>query len=212
MEDFTARLNQALQQKQMTQSELCEKTGISRSTMSQYCSGSFRPRDGKLRRIAKALGVKEAWLMGYDSEEAQELSLENYPNLRPVRLKRFPLLGEIACGKPIFAQEERESFIMADADIHADFCLLARGDSMIGARIYDGDAVFIRSQPMVDNGEIAAVIIDDEATLKRVYYDRKHARLQLVAENPAYSPLVYVGEELEYVRILGKAVGFMSLL
>lgn len=212
MEDFTARLNQALQQKQMTQSELCEKTGISRSTMSQYCSGSFRPRDGKLRRIAKALGVKEAWLMGYDSEEAQELSLEDYPNLRPVRLKRFPLLGEIACGKPIFAQEERESFIMADADIHADFCLLARGDSMIGARIYDGDAVFIRSQPMVDNGEIAAVIIDDEATLKRVYYDREHARLQLVAENPAYSPLVYVGEELEYVRILGKAVGFMSLL
>lgn len=212
MEDFTARLNQALQQKQMTQSELCEKTGISRSTMSQYCSGSFRPRDSKLRRIAKALGVKEAWLMGYDSEEAQELSLEDYPNLRPVRLKRFPLLGEIACGKPIFAQEERESFIMADADIHADFCLLARGDSMIGARIYDGDAVFIRSQPMVDNGEIAAVIIDDEATLKRVYYDREHARLQLVAENPAYSPLVYVGEELEYVRILGKAVGFMSLL
>ncbi|MGN1403518.1 MAG: LexA family protein [Ruminococcus sp.] len=212
MEDFTARLNQAMQQKQMTQSELCEKTGISRSTMSQYCSGSFRPRDSKLRRMAKALGVKEAWLMGYDSENEQELSLEDYPNLRPVRLKRFPLLGEIACGKPIFAQEERESFIMADADIHADFCLLARGDSMIGARIYDGDAVFIRSQPMVDNGEIAAVIIDDEATLKRVYYDREHERLQLVAENPAYSPLVYVGEELEYVRILGKAVGFMSML
>lgn len=212
MEDFTARLTQAMQQKQMTQSELCEKTGISRSTMSQYCSGSFRPRDSKLRQIAKALGVKEAWLMGYDSEDEQELSLEDYPNLRPVRLKRFPLLGEIACGEPIFAQEDRESFIMADADIHADFCLLARGDSMIGARIYDGDAVFIRSQPMVDNGEIAAVIIDDEATLKRVYYDRAHARLQLVAENPAYSPLVYVGEELEYVRILGKAVGFMSLL
>lgn len=212
MEDFTARLIQAMKQKQITQSELCEKTGISRSTMSQYCSGSFRPRDNKLRRIAKVLGVKEAWLMGYDSADTQELSLEDYPNLHPVRLKRFPLLGEIACGKPIFAQEDRESFLMADADIHADFCLLARGDSMIGARIHDGDAVFIRSQPMVDNGEIAAVIIDDEATLKRVYFDRKHARLQLVAENPAYSPLVYVGEELKYVRILGKAVGFMSLL
>ena len=64
---------------------------------------------------------------------------------------------------------------------------------------------------MMENGEIAAVIIDDEATLKRVYYDREHARLQLVPENPAYSPLVYVGEELDNIRILGKAVGFMSI-
>ena len=171
METFHNRLQQAMQQKHMTQSDLCAKTGISRSTMSQYCSGSFRPN----------------------------------------QLKRFPLLGEIACGEPIFAQEDRETFLIADAEIAADFCLLARGDSMIGARIYDGDAVFIRSQPMVENGEIAAVIIDDEATLKRVYYDREHARLQLVPENPAYSPLVYVGEELDNIRILGKAVGFMSI-
>lgn len=211
MKNFAARLNKAMQQQQITQSELCAKTGISRSTMSQYCSGAFRPRETKLRQIAKALGIKEAWLLGYDSAEEAPISLEDYPNLRPIQLKRFPLLGEIACGKPIFAQEDRETFLMADAEIRADFCLLARGDSMIGARIYDGDAVFIRSQPMVENGEIAAVIIDDEATLKRVYYDRQHARLQLVAENPAYSPLVYVGDELENIRILGKAVGFMSL-
>ena len=182
METFHNRLQQAMQQKHMTQSDLCAKTGISRSTMSQYCSGSFRPKESKLRLLAKALGVKEAWLLGYDSPEEPPVSWEDYPNLRPIQLKRFPLLGEIACG-----------------------------DSMIGARIYDGDAVFIRNQPMVENGEIAAVIIDDEATLKRVYYDREHARLQLVPENPAYSPLVYVGEELDNIRILGKAVGFMSI-
>ncbi len=196
MESFHHRLHQAMQQKHITQSDLCAKTGISRSTMSQYCSGAFRPKDSKLHAIAKALGVKEAWLLGYESEEEPSFSLEDYPNLRPIRLKRFPLLGEIACGEPIFA---------------ADFCLLARGDSMIGARIYDGDAVFIRSQPMVENGEIAAVIIDDEATLKRVYYDKTNAILQLVPENPAYSPLVYVGAQLDSIRILGKAVGFMSL-
>ena len=190
METFHNRLQQAMQQKHMTQSDLCAKTGISRSTMSQYCSGSFRPKESKLRLLAKALGVKEAWLLGYDSPEETPVSWEDYPNLRPIQLKRFPLLGEIACGEPIFAQEDRETFLIADAEIAADFCLLARGDSMIGARIYDGDAVFIRSQPMVENGEIAAVIIDDEATLKRVYYDREHARLQLVPENPAYSPLV----------------------
>ena len=198
METFHNRLQQAMQQKHMTQSDLCAKTGISRSTMSQYCSGSFRPKESKR-------------LLGYDSPEEPPVSWEDYPNLRPIQLKRFPLLGEIACGEPIFAQEDRETFLIADAEIAADFCLLARGDSMIGARIYDGDAVFIRSQPMVENGEIAAVIIDDEATLKRVYYDREHARLQLVPENPAYSPLVYVGEELDNIRILGKAVGFMSI-
>ena len=211
MESFHHRLHQAMQQKHITQSDLCAKTGISRSTMSQYCSGAFRPKDSKLHAIAKALGVKEAWLLGYESEEEPSFSLEDYPNLRPIRLKRFPLLGEIACGEPIFAQEDRETFLIADAEIAADFCLLARGDSMIGARIYDGDAVFIRSQPMVENGEIAAVIIDDEATLKRVYYDKTHAILQLVPENPAYSPLVYVGAQLDSIRILGKAVGFMSL-
>ena len=153
MESFHHRLHQAMQQKHITQSDLCAKTGISRSTMSQYCSGAFRPKDSKLHAIAKALGVKEAWLLGYESEEEPSFSLEDYPNLRPIRLKRFPLLGEIACGEPIFAQEDRETFLIADAEIAADFCLLARGDSMIGARIYDGDAVFIRSQPAAGAGK-----------------------------------------------------------
>lgn len=104
MESFHHRLHQAMQQKHITQSDLCAKTGISRSTMSQYCSGAFRPKDSKLHAIAKALGVKETWLLGYESEEEPSFSLEDYPNLRPIRLKRFPLLGEIACGEPIFAQ------------------------------------------------------------------------------------------------------------
>lgn len=212
MDSFSDRLTEAMQKKQITQSALCVMTGISRSTMSQYCSGAFRPKDHKLRQIAKALNVSEAWLLGYETAEKNPILLEDYPNLQQIQLKRFPVLGEIACGEPIYAQEDRNNFLMADASIHADFCLIAHGDSMIGARIYDGDVIFIRSQPIVDNGEIAAVIIDDEATLKRVYYDRVHARLQLVAENPAYAPLVYVGEELEYVRIIGKAVAFMSMI
>lgn len=212
MESFHHRLHQAMQQKHITQSDLCAKTGISRSTMSQYCSGAFRPKDSKLHAIAKALGVKEAWLLGYESEEEPSFSLEDYPNLRPIRLKRFPLLGEIACGEPIYAEEDHESYVSADADIRADFCLKAKGDSMINADIHDGDVVFIRSQSMVENGEIAAVIIEDEATLKRVYYDRENNRLQLIAENPRYAPLVYTGEELNYIRILGKAVTLMREL
>ena len=83
---------------------------------------------------------------------------------------------------------------------------------MTGARIYDGDVVFIRSQSSVDNGEIAAVIINDEATLKRVYYYPTEGKLVLSPENPRYAPLVYVGRELDSVKIIGKAVAFQSVV
>ena len=93
-------------------------------------------------------------------------------------------------------------------NVHADFCLRCNGDSMVGARIKDGDVVFIRQQPEVENGEIAAVIIDDEATLKRVYLSADKIILQ--PENPRYEPFVFVGEELSQIRIIGKAVAFIS--
>ncbi len=137
---------------------------------------------------------------------------ESFNNIKPIQLKRFPLLGDIACGEPIFADEDKESFIMADMDIQADFCLTAKGDSMINARINNGDIVFIKKMSMVENGDIAAVIIDNEATLKRVYYYPEKNKLMLVAENPAFEPLVYINEELDTIHILGKAVYFMSAL
>ena len=114
----------------------------------------------------------------------------------------------IAAGQPIFAEEHFESYVEAGANIRADFCLRVKGDSMINARICDGDIVFIRKQPDVNDGEIAAVLIDNEATLKRVY--KKKGEIILVAENPAYKPLVYKGEELNEIRILGKAIAFQS--
>jgi repressor LexA len=126
----------------------------------------------------------------------------------PVTTQKIPLIGEIACGQPIFANEELESYIALDNGIKADYALRCKGDSMIGARIMDGDLVFIRKQPMVENGEIAAVIIDDSATLKRVYvYPNK---LILNAENPKFEPLIYMNDELENIHILGKAIAFQS--
>lgn len=112
--------------------------------------------------------------------------------------------------KAIFADEQFEAYVEAGANIKADFCLRAKGDSMIGARIYDGDIVFIHKQEMVDDGEIAAVLIDDEATLKRVNYYPEKNLLILKAENSKYEDLIYTGEELNHIRILGKAVAFQS--
>jgi SOS regulatory protein LexA len=131
-------------------------------------------------------------------------------NIRPVATQRLPILGNIACGEPIFADEDRESYVEVGTELRADFCLRAVGDSMINARILDGDVVFIRQQPTVNNGEIAAVLIGDEATLKRVYYYPEKKKLVLNPENPKHEPLVYVGEELEEIRVLGKAVAFQS--
>lgn len=208
------KIREARLKKGHTQTELAELLGYkSRSSINKIeVEGRDIPRSSVIK-FAKALDVTPAYLMGWEDEPKPEQSLyDRFDNLHPVKLKRFPLLGEIACGEPIYAEEDHESYVSADADIRADFCLKAKGDSMINADIHDGDVVFIRSQSMVENGEIAAVIIEDEATLKRVYYDRENNRLQLIAENPRYAPLVYTGEELNYIRILGKAVTLMREL
>lgn len=202
--------------KNMTQEELAEKLGYkSKSSVAHIENGRDIPRS-MIVKLADILDTSPAYLMGWEDERPARDDLsslaERYDNILPVKLKRFPLLGEIACGEPVFADEDKESYVMADMDIHADFCLRAKGDSMINARIFDGDLVFVRKMPIVDNGDIAAVVIEDEATLKRVYYDRENNLLQLVAENPRYKPFVYRGEELDHVRILGKAVYFMSAL
>ena len=194
----------------MTQAQLAQKTGYtSRSSINKIELGQTDLPQSKLVLIAEVLRVTTSYLMGFESKEIN--TPQQLPsNLHPIQLRRFPMLGRIACGQPIFADEDHESYIDASADIKADFCLTAQGDSMIGARIRDGDVVFIKSQPTVENGQIAAVIINDEATLKRWYYYPDKEKLVLSPENSAYEPLVYVGTELETVTCLGRAVCFMS--
>lgn len=133
-----------------------------------------------------------------------------FSNVFDVGIKKVPLLGQIACGQPIYANEEHGEYYAVSEDVDTDFCLQAKGDSMINARILDGDIVFCKYQPTVENGEIAAVIIDDEATLKRFYFDKEKQRITLVPENPRYEPLVYIGSDMASVRVLGKAVAFQS--
>jgi len=192
---------------------ICEECGVrlEKSDLSQYVSGKVRPSREKLQVLSRALEVTEAWLMGYDYPQTQsEVALSPFAGMTPVSVKRVPMLGDIACGEPLFADEERDDWRTVGADLDADFCLTARGDSMIGARILDGDLVFIKSADMVENGEIAAVLIGEEATLKRVYYYPEQNKLLLMPENPRYENLIYLNEELESIRILGRAVAFRS--
>ena len=192
----------------MTQEEFALKSGYtSRSSINKIELGLVDIPQSKIASIASALGVSPAYLLFGDVFTDKDNS-----ELRPVNLKKFPMLGEIACGKPIFANEEHETYIDASADIKADFCLTAKGDSMVGARIHNGDVVFIKEQSIVDNGQIAAVIIDNDVTLKRWYFYPDKKKLILQAENPSYEPFVFIGEELNNIRCLGRAVSFMSNL
>lgn len=196
-------------QKGLTLEELGNMVGVGKSTVRKWENGMIaNMKRDKILKVSEALDTTPAYLMGWEEEE-KIISLNN---VYQIELKRFPLLGEIACGVPKYTNEDRESYIMAGTDIKADFCLKAKGDSMINARICDGDIVFIRRQDIVDNGEIAAVVVnnDSEATLKRLFYYHEKALLILKAENPAYEDLIFTKEELNQVYILGKAVAFQS--
>lgn len=205
------RIKLRREQLNMSAEELGHKIGKAKTTIYRYELGQIEKLPTSvLEAVASALITSPSYLMGWTDDPNIREQTTQFNNIFPIQTQRIPMLGEIACGKPIFADEHRESYVQAGMNIKADFCLTARGDSMIGARIHDGDIVFCRSQSMVDNGEIAVVVIGDEATLKRVYFYPEKKKLVLQAENPKYEPYVFVGGELDDIAILGKAVAFQS--
>ena len=212
--DMGQKIYKLRKEKGMTLEELGNKVGVGKSTVRKWENGMIaNMKRDKIIKVAQALNVNEAWLMGYDvPKERNFFDITKDPNYMPLpQTKKIPLLGTIACGTPILATENIDDYVTVPNNIHADFCLRCKGDSMINARILDGDIVYIKSQPDVENGEIAAVIIDNlesECTLKRVYkYPNK---VVLVPENNAYEPFVYTNEDLNHIRIIGKAVYFLS--
>ena len=190
----------------LTQEELAKRIGYTdRSSIAKIEKGSVDLPQSKITQIAKVFGISSKDLMGNDGIDVEPFS---FSEITSISKQTFPLFDGIAAGQPRLMPDGIETYVESTTAIRADFVLKVHGDSMIGARIYDGDLVFIRQQPEVENGEIAAVAIGDEATLKRVY--RYGDTLSLRAENPAYKEMVFTGEELNNIRILGKAVAFQS--
>lgn len=193
----------------ITQEELASALGVSRSTIGMYETGSREPGFETSEAIADIFNVDMDYLMGRSLVERKHpVASDIPPGFMPLpETYKVPLVGRIACGQPITAEENIEDYMDVPKGKHVDFCLLCEGDSMIDAGIDDGDIVYIRKQPDIENGQIAAVRIDNEATLKRVY--KYPDRLVLQPENRSYPPLTYVGEEMNQVSIEGKAVGWM---
>lgn len=188
------------------QKDVASYLGVERTTYVKYERGDTEPSFETLCKLADYFNVSVDEILGRKTNN----DLYALENVIPLHTKKVPLLGNIACGEPIFANEEHGEFILTSDSLDVDFCLRAQGDSMIGARIYDGDIVFVHQQESVEDGEIAVVLIGDEATLKRVRYDREAGFLSLFPENPQYKTMHFSGEELEQIRILGKAVAFQS--
>lgn len=193
----------------LTQSELANKLNLSRSTIGMYESGEREPSFATLKTVANFFNVDMNKLLGSKAYTDDTPALSNSINHLEQK-QTVPLLGTIACGAPILAEQNIEKYTYLPENVNADFVLTCKGDSMIEANIFEGDFVFINQQPNVENGEIAAVLINDEATLKKVFKDDN--KLTLMPANNLYAPTVYIKSEIDDVKILGKAVAVLRYL
>lgn len=193
------------QKKGLSQEQLGKMVGVQRAAINKYETGVVvNLKRSTIAKLATALGVTPTMLLGWDDEIPFASNIEHMPET-----EKIPIVGEIACGTPILTQENITDYADMPKTINADFALICKGDSMVGAGIQDGDIVYIKKQDIVQNGQIAAVIVnsDCEATLKRFYRDGN--KVTLTPENPAYPPMVYVNEEINSLRIVGRAVGYL---
>lgn len=196
IEKFAQRLRELMEEHNLTVYSLAEAVYLSPGTISKYLNAKLEPRRNTIEVLSLYFKVNPAWLMGIDTDKYLTINEEKH--------KKVPVLGVIAAGTPIYAQENIEGYEYVPENSGIDFCLRVKGSSMIGARIFDGDIVYIQKQDDVDDGEIAAVIIDgEEATLKRIY--RKNGQLILHAENPTFPDLVFTAKDKKDIKIIGKA-------
>ena len=204
------RIKQRRSELDMTQGDIARQIGVAVSTIQRYEKGQIEKiKLPVIEAIARVLQVEPSWLIG-----KTDIMNTTVPyNLRPLMpMKKIPLVGEIACGTPILAEQNIIDYVDLPEHINADYTLKCKGDSMIDAGINDGDIVYIRQQEEVENGQIAAVIIDGEATLKRFYASEENNAVTLSAANPKYAPRIYTGEQINHLQVCGLAVAFTHII
>lgn len=212
MDSLSSVLRQRRKALGLTLSQIADMMDVAEATVQRWESGNIKSiRYEKIGKLAEILCVSPAALMGWQAHDG-DASASLPSNVVPLQpMRKVPLVGRIACGTPILAEQNIEDYIDLPGHIHADYALTCQGDSMVNAGIRDGDVVYIRQQPEVETGQIAAVMVDEEeATLKRFYFDG--ANIQLVAENPRIPPMVFPGSEISRVRVLGRAVAYTHIV
>lgn len=213
MANFAPIIKRLRTERGITQEQLASLLKVSRSTIGMYETGSREPDFETCEAIADIFNVDMDYLLGRSNVERKHpiTPAPIPPGFSPMpEMVQVPLIGSIACGTPITAEQNIKSYIGVPAAWHADFALECHGDSM-APTICDGDIVCIRRQPEVEQGQIAAVRIGEEATLKHCYY--QPGVVQLIADNAAACPpMLYADHQLDEIVIEGLAVGYCRAL
>lgn len=206
MAEFHQQLKKAMSIRNISQAELCEKTKIPKSAMSQYVSGSFKPKQERTYLIAKALNVNEAWLMGYEDVLMDIQKLEsNIQSLDQSKVYNIPVFESVSAGFGAYASDYivdyMPIYVSNPADAKDMLCIKVKGDSMY-PKIEDGDTVVVRKQSSVDSGSIAVVLIDnEEGFVKKVVYSEN--LIELISINPEYAPKRFEGKNVLRVSVVG---------
>lgn len=202
--NISKNLKYYMELKDINNKELAEVLGVSESTVGKWLLKKSTPRMGVIEKLANYFNIEKSDLI------EDKTSSSSNPGTIPLKnIVKIPILGHIQCGQPVMTVENYEGYFAADSDlINSDFCVYADGDSMIDVGICEGDLVFLKSTPQVENGKIAAVLIDDATTLKRFYKNENQIILQ--PENKTYSPIIITEEDGKNIKILGEMVGMYS--
>lgn len=207
MDIRTKRLRNVFEKSGLTQTEVCEKTGINKGALSSYLSGRYFPKQKTIDKLSKVFNVSINYLMGFEPEHSQRVDdpdLTGISNISFPASKPVPILGDICAGEGTWCEENFEGHFFIDSSVKADFCVRVRGDSMIDAGIFNGDLAFIKKTYDYTNGKIYAVRInsDCEAVLKKVFWQEDTIILNPC--NADYEPIV---TDAEGMTVIGECVG-----
>ena len=210
VESFAKRLRELMNEREMTYEALSKATAIKPQTLNRWALGQRTPKVTAINPVAEAFGVNPLWLFGYDVPKDPPVydnatTITGSARGEVIRPKSIPILGTIAAGTPLYAEQYVEGYIAVPPHWPVNYALRVKGESMIGAGIPDGSLVLCKAQQDVDNGQIAVCIVDgEEATLKRV---RRYGDvLVLQPENPAFEERTFAGENKDQVTIQGLAI------
>ena len=207
MDIRTKRLRNVFEKSGLTQTEVCEKTGINKGALSSYLSGRYFPKQKTIDKLSKVFNVSINYLMGFEPEHSQRVDapdLTGITNISFPASRPIPILGDICAGEGTWCEENFEGHFFIDSSVKADFCVRVRGDSMIDAGIFNGDLAFIKKTYDYTNGKIYAVRInsDCEAVLKKVFW--QDDTIILNPCNADYEPIV---TDAEGMTVIGECVG-----
>lgn len=203
--NISENLKYYMKQNNLNNRELADILNVSESTVGKWLLEKTVPRMGVIEQLARYFNIDKSDLI-----EKKIINLEDFEDIKIIKkFKDVPILGEIACGEAIFCNANYEDMFRMDVDLDdPDFCLKARGDSMIDVGINDGDLVFFKSTPVVENGKIAAVILDDTITLKRFF--KNNNEIILRPENKFFSPIIIREEDCIRIEVIGEMIGLYS--